>query len=262
MKLGISTAAYYGCLETEEAASAISKLPCDTAEVFLQSDSEYTVPFAEQVFYSLGGVPCSSIHPLGTAFENGMFSRSARQRQDAMSKYQHILDAAVKLKARYYVYHGRNTAQLTPLPFNAQHNADVLGPMCEEAKERGLIVAWENVFWCQLSTPDRVHRMRSLLPQVRFTLDIKQAMRAGFDALQFVQAMGDALVNVHLCDWAEDGTLALPGKGCVHFERLFTALKQANYEGPLIWEPYARQIQNPDQIEQSLHYLRERLNAV
>ena len=35
MQLGLSTAAYYGRYETEEAASRIAQLPLDCCEVFL-----------------------------------------------------------------------------------------------------------------------------------------------------------------------------------------------------------------------------------
>ena len=43
MKIGLSSAAYYGQLETDEAAAHIAELPLDTCEVFLETPSEYTV---------------------------------------------------------------------------------------------------------------------------------------------------------------------------------------------------------------------------
>ena len=42
MKIGLSSAAYYGQLETDEAAAHIAELPLDTCEVFLETPSEYT----------------------------------------------------------------------------------------------------------------------------------------------------------------------------------------------------------------------------
>ena len=256
MRIGVSTAAFYGRLETEEAAEAVAGLGVSCCEVFLQTDSEYTVSFAREVKRRLGPVSCTAVHPLGTAFENGFFSRSRRQREDARTRYLKVLDAAAELGAGRYVYHGRNTALLRALPFDAGRNADVVGPMCEDARERGVLLAWENVAWCQLTDPERVRTMRALLPGVRFTLDIKQAMRAGADPFAFLPAMGDALVNVHLCDWRGDGSLCLPGEGGFPFDRFFASLRGAGYDGPLILEPYDRLVGDGEALSRSLRFLR------
>ena len=103
--------------------------------------------------------------------------------------FRRALDAAQQLGARYYVYHGRSTALLSPLPFNLQANVDMLGKMSEEAAQRGMSIAWENVYWCQLTTCDRIAQVRQALPDVRFTLDIKQAMRAGENPVEMADAM-------------------------------------------------------------------------
>ena len=258
MQLGISTAAFYGLFETEEAAGIIADFvpQFDCAEVFLQTASEYERGFAEEVKQRLKGLPCSSVHPQGTQFENGMYSKSPRQRRDAMDQFRRILDAAALLGATRYVYHGRHTAQLSALPFNAQLNADVVGILCEEAAGRGMKIAWENVFWCQLTTPDRVTVMRRLLPQVCFTLDIKQAMRAGVQPADFLPAMGDALCNVHLCDWEADHKLCMPGEGVFDFKAFGSALTKMGYGGPVILEPYSGLISGGDSLRRAAEFLR------
>ena len=256
MQIGLSTAAFYGRWETEEAAAQMQALGMDCAEVFLQTDSEYTPAFARLVREKLGGVPCTSVHPLGTQFENGLFSRSPRQRRDALAQYCRVLDCAAELGARCYVYHGRHTPQLRALPFDMQANAGVLETMGEEAARRGLAVAWENVCWCQLTTPQRVLEARATMPGVRFTLDIKQAMRAGCDPLQFVKAMGDGLFNVHVCDWDDSGRLCLPGEGSFDFAALFAALHRAGYVGPVVMEPYLELIADDGAIARAAAFLR------
>jgi len=45
MKLGISTAAWYGHYETEDAAAHLREFQLDTCEVFLESFSEYSHDF-------------------------------------------------------------------------------------------------------------------------------------------------------------------------------------------------------------------------
>ena len=261
MLLGLSTAAFYGRWETEEAAGEISRLPLDCAEVFLQAPSEYTRAFARMTRERLCGVACTSVHPLGTQFESQMFSRSPRQRRDAFDVFRRVLDAGEELGARVYVHHGRYTPQLAPLPWNLQANLDVLGLMSEEAAQRGMVVGWENVYWCQLTTPQRALEAAGACGHVAFTLDIKQAMRAGCDPLAFVEAMGGRLCNVHVCDWDASGRLCLPGEGVFDFDALFSALSAAGYEGPVIAEPYLALITSGEALMRSIAFLRERMAA-
>jgi len=261
MQLGLSTAAFYGRWETEEAAERIALMGMDCAEVFLQTMSEYELAFAALVREKLGGVPCVSMHPSGIQFENQMFGRSLRQRKDAFDLFRRALDAAQLLGVRYYVYHGRSTALLTPLPFNLQVNIDMLGQMDEEAAQRGMRIAWENVSWCQLTTCERIAQVRKALPDVCFTLDIKQAMRAGEDPIEMARMMGDALVHVHVCDWDKVGKLCLPGEGCFDFEKLIAALDEIGYDGSIIMEPYLALIHSDEALEQSISYMRDRVQT-
>ncbi len=255
MQLGLSTAAFYGRWETEEAAAKMTQLPIDCAEVFLQSQSEYDAAFAKKVRGNLGALACSSIHPLGH-HENFMAQRPQRQKEDAFDILRRVLDAGAILGAKTYVYHGRHTPQLAALKWNLDWNIEALIPMCEEAAQRGMVIGWENVFWCQLTEPLRVLEAKHALPQVRFTLDIKQAMRAGCDPVEFVYAMGEQLCNVHVCDWDEKGNLCLPGEGVFDFGLLFSALNAVGYGGPVILEPYLRIIRDESALLTSLEYLR------
>jgi len=255
LKLGMSTAAFYCRWETEEAAEQIAGLPLDCAEVFFQSDSELEKSFAALVKRNLRSVSCTSVHPIG-GYENYMAGRPARQVKDAFDHYRRVLDAGAELGAKTFVYHGRNTPLLSALPWNLKWNIEALVPMCEEAKKRGMVVAWENVCWCQLTEPSRVLEAREALPQVSFTLDIKQAMRAGCDPIEFVHAMGDRLSNVHVCDWLEDGTLCLPGEGVFDFGTLISALREVGYDGPVIMEPYLKLIQSEEALERSIAFMR------
>ena len=259
MQLGMSTAAFYGRWETEEAASFIAGLGVDCAEVFLQTASEYTRAFARDVRARLGGIRCTSVHPQSVDFEYGMFSRSARRRRDIMELFCRVLDAGAELGAGVYVYHGRFNPRDGKLAWNAQMNADVLGPMCEEAALRDMVVAWENVSWCQLCDEERVMQARELVPQARYTLDIKQAMRAGRDPLALAKAMGDRLINVHVCDWDEQGKLCLPGEGAFDFAGFFALLRSLGYGGPVILEPYLELIASDEALARSLARLRRDL---
>jgi len=191
-----------------------------------------------------------------------MFGRSLRQRMDAFDMFRRVLDAAAELGAQYYVYHGRNTAQLSPLPFNLQANIDVMGQMSGEAAQRNIQIAWENVFWCQLTTIERISEVIAALPDVRFTLDIKQAMRAGENPLDMARAMGESLVNVHICDWKDSGKLCLPGEGCFQFDELMRALDGIGYAGPVVLEPYLALIDSDEALKRSISHVRGLMDKV
>ena len=259
MQLGLSTAAFYGRWETEEAAGEISRLGFDCAEVFLQTTREYSREFARLTGTRLGRTRCTSVHPMGIQFEGQMFSRSKRQKADAFEQFRRVLDAAAVLGAGIYVYHGRSTAQLKALPWNLDANAEVMQAMCEEAEKRSMNIGWENVFWCQLTTPERVLEAKTALPEARFTLDIKQAMRAGCDPIAFVRAMGDRLCNVHVCDWDESGKLCLPGEGCFDFDGFFKALMEEGYSGPVIMEPYLALIKSDESLLRSIAFMKNKM---
>ena len=260
MQLGISTAAFYGRLETEEAAGYISSLPLDCAEAFLQTRSEYEPAFAQMMRERFGPLRCTSVHPMGLHFETSMTSASPRQRADAFDMFRRVLDAGQALGAHTYVYHGLCSARLSPVPWNLQRNLDALGPMCEEAAQRGMVIGWENVFWCQLTTPERVLEAASALESVRFTLDIKQAMHAGCDPFAFVRAMGGRIANVHVCDWRDPKHLCLPGEGSFDFPALMRALRETGYDGPVIMEPYLSLISGEEALLRSIAHLRRAMH--
>ena len=256
VKIGLSTAAFYGQWEVEEAAARLYEYGAECAEVFLQTRSEYTREFARLTREKLNGLPCASVHPMGTTFENEFFGRSARQRADALDMLRRVLDAAAELGAHLYVYHGRYSPARVELPFDARQNAEVVARMQEEAAQRNIAIAWENVCWCQLTTPERVRTIRKLLPQIRFTLDIKQAMRAGCDPLDFADAMGPQLANVHVCDWDEKGRLCLPGEGAFDFETFMRALIRTEYRGAMIVEPYLALVKSDEALADAIAYLK------
>ena len=257
MKLGLSTAAYYGQYETEDAAAHIrERFDLDCVEVFLQTRSEYNAEFGTLVRERLDGLPATSVHPVGTAYENFVFSRSARQRADAMTLLCGVFDAAQAMGAGMYVYHGHHSAKGTPVTPNFERYHDGLTCMCEQAGQRGVRICWENVWWCVLCAPERVERVRALYPDVGFVLDIKQAMLGGHDPKAFVRAMGDRLMNVHVVDYDDTGRLCLPGQGTVDFRGFFSALRAVGYDGPVILEPYATMFSCDEELEAAIACLR------
>ncbi len=260
MKIGMSCAAFYGQCETEDAAARTASFPVDACEVFIQTPSEYCAAFGQVVREKLGGMKCVSVHPLGTQFEQQLFGRSSRQVEDAFRLFTGVCDAGREMGAQYYVFHGPFGVHAPLKPERIWNLADTFHRMQEIAAARGLTVLWENVHWCALRGPEEVRTLRTLLPEIGFVLDTKQAHRAGFTPFEMLEAMGGQVRHVHALDVRADGSLCLPGEGTVDWKGLFAALRAQGFDGTVVLEPYEYLARDEAALQRSLTYLRRCAN--
>lgn len=256
MKLGMSSAAFYGRFETEEAAGHVAQFQLDACEVFVETPSEYDAAFGRLTRARLGGLPCTSVHPLGTQFEPQLFGRAARQVEDAFRLFTGVCEAGQALGAQYYVFHGPFGVHAPLRPEQIYRLPETFARMQEVAHRHGLTVLWENVHWCALRRPENVAALCELLPEIGFVLDLKQALRAGADPFDMLDAMGPRLRHLHVMDAAPDGSLCLPGQGTLDFPRLFGTLRARGFDGAVILEPYAAQAGDEAALRRSLAYLK------
>ena len=256
MRIGLSAAAFYGRMETEDQAAYLTQFAPDCCEIFLETHSEYSASFGALVKERLQGIPCVSVHPKGTQFEPDLFGQSPRQREDAGRIFRGVLDAGQSLGAQWYVWHGSPclTGRITPERIRLLGERFPL--LQQEAQSRGLEILWENVSWCAVQTPEDVRELKTLLLGIRFTLDIKQAFRAGVEPLDMLRAMGEDVRHVHVLVWDASGKLCLPGVGTVDFRRLLGELGQLGYAGSVIIEPYPQLAVDEDALRRSLAHLR------
>ena len=256
MKLGMSSAAFYGRLETEEAARHLQDFGLDTCEIFLQTFSEYSRAFGQIVRRELGTMECASIHPKGTQFETDLFGSSKRQRADAMEMFEHVCMAGEMIGASYYVLHGPSNYRRILKVSAIRGLEDILPEMQAVAKKHGMEVLWENVSWCACRTPENVHEILALFPDQRFVLDVKQAKEAGVSPMEMAEAMGPHLAHLHALDWDSEGKLTLPGQGTLDYKALLDLLRSFSYDGAVILEPYSYMTKDEGKITESLMYLR------
>ena len=257
MRLGLSSAAFYGRLETEESAAHLKELPLDFCEIFLETRSEYSAAFGQEVFSALNGLECLSIHPQGIQFESGLFGASPRQRRDAFETLTWVLDCGQALGARVLVFHGPPDVRGSLRPGRIARLRETVAEFCALAEARGICLGWENVSWCALKRPEDAAFLREACPGLHFVLDIKQAYQAGEDTFDFLPVLGDRLCHVHVLDWDETGSLCLPGQGVFDFPRLRRELENIGYQGDILLEPYAPQAADEGALLASLAYLRQ-----
>lgn len=257
MRLGMSSAAFYSRLETEDQATHLRDFPIEVCEVFLETPSEYCRAFGQVVRERLGDLPCMSVHPKGTQYESDIFGRSHRQVEDALKIFTGVCDAAQAIGAKYYVFHGPGTARGPVPPQKANALQERFGRMREIAAQRGVRILWENVTWCSVRTVEEVRTAKALLPDVGFVLDVKQAWQAGVSPFDMAEAMGQDLCHVHLLDWNDQGQLCLPGQGTMDWTAFFRLLKGIGYDGAAILEPYDWHARDEDALRRSLDHLHQ-----
>lgn len=256
MKLGLSSAAFFGRMETEECAARLAELPLDVCEIFLETFSEYSAAFGALVRRQLQGLPCVSVHPLGSRFEPELFGQSRRQAEDALRSFENVCIGGQALGARYYVMHGMYSVRRQIPPDKIHRLQEVMAHMQAVAAKYSMEVLWENVSWCSVRTPEDVRAVRQLLPDMRFVLDTKQAGEAGCTPCEMADAMAGRIAHVHVLDWQASGAKCLPGEGVVDWRAFMQRLRKVGFDGAVILEPYAQQSQDEQRLLESLRYLR------
>ena len=246
MKAGMSTASFFARMQIEETPAEIARMGCDTIEVFLNTPSEYEPGFVELLAQQIErhSLKVWSVHSMGTQFEPQLFSLHDRQRKDALKCFETVMHAAKRLNAGVYVFHGPATMRGTVKNVQMERLGPITHDLCDLAAEYSVALAWENVSWCLFQTPSFAPRIRDAAKHdnLKFTLDIKQAVRSGYSPFTYLKRMGDALSNVHVCDYYRDGgalRLAMPCQGEFNMGRLKCELTRMGYTGPVLVEVYS-----------------------
>lgn len=257
IKLGISTACLYPML-TEEAFEQIARSGVQCCEVFFNADCELKDSFTRELACRSAswGVPIVSVHPFTAALEPVyFFSGYPRRTADGFEQYKKYFHAMNMLGARYLIFHGDAKVNL----FSQEAGFEHMARLCEIAKAFGVQVAHENVSRCKSSSLTYLQSLAAQLPDMRFTLDVKQAVRSQVDPLAIVELLGDRLVHLHLSDHSSAGDCLAPGQGSFDFERLFSRLRERHFSGCGVIELYRANFGNFQELTQAYEYLLNKL---
>lgn len=236
MLAGISTACLYP-QKTEEAMAVIAGLGAQAAEVFLNSHSELAPPYLRQLraIADQGGTKILSIHPFTSGMEPMLFFTAYPRRfEDGREYYRRYYQAANLLGASIVVFHG-GVAGLT---MERERYFERFACLMEDARQQGVELCHENVSRCTGHAPSFFADMSRRLPQARYVFDLKQAVRAGEDALCFAQTMGKKIAHVHLSDHNACESCLPIGKGVFHIQNFLYYLHSQNFCGGVIVELY------------------------
>jgi sugar phosphate isomerase/epimerase len=243
MLTGISTACLYP-METEKALDILLGMGYRVFEIFTNTQSELSDGYVEELSKMLGEHDASaySVHLFSSGYEPHMFfSNYQRRFDDSVLQYRRHFAAARKLGAKVVVFHGdRREGHLSE-----EEHCRRLKYLCRVAADEGVCLAQENVSRCRSFSAEAIRQMRRLGGgEIKFVLDIKQALRAGCSPFEMLDAMGEDIRGVHVSDSDENNDCLLPGDGNLDFKELKARLLSFGYQGPMIVEVYRNNYQD------------------
>lgn len=258
MEIGMSLACFYP-MEPERAVEEAAALGIHTCEIFLNTYSELEFDYLESLRSSCDrhGIQVYSVHPFTSFLENYLFfSPYPRRIADAKVFYRRYAEAAKILGAQVINIHGDRGIGLE----SVEEYAKLIRPLMELQDETGVIYSMENVYFNSVNVPEFTARLRQLAPDVRFTLDIKQAFKGGQDPYLLAEAMGDAVVNFHVNDRDEEHLCLLPGCGTVDYDRISAILRANGYTGPGLIEVYRSNFEEREEIAAAKTFLEKKFS--
>lgn len=239
MKIGISSASFYPAVDTENTIELMKKIGFNCGEIFLNCPSEYDEDFVKRLAEKKNKFEFNviSVHSFSSSFEPFLFDSYKRRVKDMMTLFKSVVRAAEILGASCYTFHGMKFQELNSV--NIKHVTETYDMLSYTAMEHGIKLCQENVSWCMSSNLKFLSMLKEKCKSpIYFTLDIKQAYKAGIDPLKYMGVMDESLTNLHLNDRNDSQVCLLPGRGNVDFIRIKQGLDTVNYSGSGIIEVY------------------------
>ncbi len=157
--------------------------------------------------------------------------------QATIAESLRAIDLAEFLGAEVVTIHpGKRTAKRQVREAERQKFRKYLDVCLDRAEERGILIALENLEpapWNICADPEEMNQFLGELP-LGMTLDISHAMPPLSRAVDFIDALGDRILNVHVSATKNGVRHLPPSDGSV--DEVLTALRDARYKGPLTLE--------------------------
>lgn len=254
MNIGISTACFYPNFNTEDTLDIIKSLGFNTCEVFLECEYEISYEYIEMLKKKIDklNLKINSIHPF-SAYEPFIFDRYPRRKYEMEKKFENTCRACSHLGAKYYVFHGISNMGAEA---DVDYIAREMDRLCSIAEGYGIRLAWENVSWCKSSSPEFIKDVKTRMKKrICFNLDLKQAVRSGISAYDYLKVYGNDVVNVHVNDSDKKSSCLLPGEGNFDFKKLMDYIMDIDKNIPFIIEVYSQNYDEFEQLRISKKYL-------
>lgn len=238
MVFGLSSACFYP-LDTLSTFNIIGETGFSLAEIFVNAPSEYSSSGIREIIEKKNyyGIDIYSYHPFTSFSEPYIFFSGYKKRvEDGIDDYKYQFEAAKKMGAKVFSFHGdfKGGYETTPAQY-----ADLYNKLYEAAKEQDIIFAQENVQRCKCGYPEYLKELKKELGnEISFTLDVKQAGRAGVSVFELIDIMDGNIVNFHISDSDISHDCLLPFEGTAPLTDIISRVEK-HYSGPAIIEVYS-----------------------
>ena len=182
MRVGISTACFYP-QPLEEILPVLAGLGVRAVEIFFNTESEFQPRFYERLGAQAKslGLDVVSVHPYTSLMEGMLlFSDYKRRTEDGMEQYQPLSGMRGRAgRTLSDLSRGARDGPARTRPARWARKCEDYRRLCSLASSCGVTLAQENVAWCRSRDPAFLAALYRDVPELRYTLDIKQAYRAG-----------------------------------------------------------------------------------
>ncbi len=247
MITGISSACFYP-LETEKSIVRCGEMGFKNLEIFVNAECEMQGNIFHDIKSAINyyGINVCSVHPF-TSFSESfvIFGRYKRRVNDGIEYYKRFFNFTAELGADIFILHG---GKLINTADNEEY-FERYAKLYNIGKEFGVTVSHENVVDKRAQSPEFVKRMNDYLNgNFALTLDLKQCRRAGESPFDFIDKVGEKIVNVHVSDYDDFSDCLPPFEGKENFEQIISALNKKNYTGKYLIELYNNNFVSQEEI--------------
>ena len=252
MKAGVSTASLYP-METEIAVRTLGEMGVRNIEIFVNDTSELEGEVREKIAscikeYNMNVV---SIHPFNSPLETLFLFSDYKRRVDTISAlYKKYFEFMQYVGARIFVLHG---AQKDARCSDEMY-VERFMKLNESASEFGALVAQENVHYCKSGNIEFL-KMLERECGAKFVLDIKQAVRAGYDPIEIAEAVGGSVIHLHVSDNRPGADCIPVGQGTYDMAKLIRALHGKGFDGAMLVELYRNGYSEFSELTESVKHL-------
>lgn len=225
-------------------------------EVFVNTFSELSDPFVRRMeeITDAYGMKIRAFHPFLSSLEPLMaFSGYEKRIDDLIDHYKRYFEIMQRFGAKIFVFHGDNKNSVRSVSFYAER----LSRLRSAAQPYGIDVAQENICRCRSGDLGFLRALSAEMgDDISFVLDLKQAIRSGYDPFDVLSVMGEKTVHIHANDSLPGQDCLPPGKGSFDFSKLFGRLGEIGISPSVIVEVYRANFTDPGELTDAVGFLR------
>lgn len=261
MKIGLSTSTFFNTVKTESMFDVMRKMNVDTAELCLNTFSDYEKEYVDGLAKLRGGINVVAVSPLSTQFEPQLFSPNMRVRADAELIFRKVCYACFAFGAKFYTFRG-------PINLTGEKDFDYLrlaqrySQLSDIAASYGVSLSLKNMRWSYAATPEFFKQMAERCPRLFASFSLFHAESAGYDIREFLDAFPPSRVSlVDVQDFVKSDW-CLPGRGRYRFDKLFIDLDRRKIFAPVLLAATADSYTDLVQVRDGYEYLTAQYKSV